>query len=287
MASERLIKRRIKSAGNIAKITKAMQMMAASKMKKAQNLALSGRPYAQKIAEMVSTFVAKIDADKHALLKINEKGKTLIVLISTNKGLCGGFNANLTRSIVKWFKEEDLKNFVFVTMGKRGENFLVRNQRTLIADFSDNLPYSKHIGSVTKYIVDGYIKGEFKEVYLVYNNFISALQQDPTNKKILPMSEFNLSGNEADKTKPLEFIVEPKIETILDSLLINYLENQVRDAIMESAASEHSARMIAMKNATDNALELMDLLTLEYNKARQEKITYEIAEIVPARLAVE
>src|SRR3990172_5686187 len=153
MASERLIKRRIKSAGNIAKITKAMQMMAASKMKK------------------------------------NEKGKTLIVLISTNKGLCGGFNANLTRSIVKWFKEEDLKNFVFVTMGKRGENFLVRHQRTLIADFSDNLPYSKHIGSVTKYIVDGYIKGEFKEVYLVYNNFISALQQDPTNKKILPMSE--------------------------------------------------------------------------------------------------
>jgi F-type H+-transporting ATPase subunit gamma len=209
------------------------------------------------------------------------------VVISTNKGLCGGFNTNLLRAITHWFTNDQMSQFVFVTMGKKAESFLVRHKNKLLADFSDSLPFSLHIGAVTKFIVDGYIKGEFKDVYLIYNNFISALKQDPIKKKILPISEFELSVTDQKKTQSLEFIVEPKVETIIDSLLINYLENQVRDAILESEASEHSARMIAMKNATDNAIELMDLLTLEYNKARQEKITYEIAEIVTARLAVE
>lgn len=290
MASEKIIKRRIKSAKNIAQITKAMQMVAASKMKKAQSLALSGRPYAEKIAEMVSTFVKKIDSNRHPLLQKNETGKTLIVLISTNKGLCGGLNSNLFRSFRKWFTDEQLKNCVCVTLGKKGENFLVRTGRDLVADFSSLKPFAQNIPALTTLITEGYLKKEFKDVYVVYNNFISALQQVPTKKKILPIVGFESIQTESqvqEKGEGIEFVIEPSIDSILDILLFHYLENQIRDAILEAEASEFSAQMIAMKNATDNASELINLLTLEYNKARQEKITFEIADMVTARLAVQ
>lgn len=290
MGSERLIKRRIKSAKNIAQITRAMQMVAAAKMKKAQSLALSGRPYAEKIAEMVSTFVSRIDKSKHPLLKDNNTGKTLIILISTNKGLCGGLNANLFRIFLKWFERSDLENSLFVTLGKKGEVFMVRNHFKLLADFSSQIPFSQHISSLTKFITDGFVKGEFKNVYLVFNNFISAITQEPTKKKILPISEYEIISKKEEINayeQHLDFLVEPSIDAILDSLLFHYIENQIRDAVLEAEASEHSARMFAMKNASDNAGELIDILTLEYNKARQEKITYEIADIVTARLAVE
>ena len=293
MANERLIKGRIKSAKNISQITKAMQMVAASKMKKAQSAAISGRPYAEKIAEMVSTFVKRIDESQHPLLKQNASGKTLIVLISTNKGLLGGLNTNLFRTFTNWFTNEELNNSTFVTLGKKGESFLVRSQRSLLADFSSTAPFTKNIAALTTLITEGFLKGEFKEVYLVYSNFISALRQEPMRKKILPIAQFSSAqkGTAAvdvsgESSEALEFLVEPSIEAILDTLLFHYLENQIRDAVLETEASEHSARMMAMKNATDNALELVDLLTLEYNKARQEKITSEIADLITAGMAV-
>lgn len=291
MASERIIKQRIKAAKNIAQITRAMQMVAASKMKKAQNLAISGRPYAEKIAEITKKLVTQIDVNKHPLLKKNITGKSLIVLISTNKGLCGGLNTNLFRHLIDLFPKEEAVKQVFVTLGKKGETFLVRIKMQLLADFSMQVPFSSNINALSKFITDGYIKGELKEVYLVYNNFISALRQDPVCKKLLPIQEFKLTSktentSEEDKEK-LEFLVEPAVDLMLDALILNYLENQVRDAILEAEASEQSARMVAMKNATENANEFTNLLTLEYNKARQEKITYEIADIVTARLAVE
>ncbi len=290
MASERLIKRRIKSAKNIAQITRAMQMVAASKMKKAQNLALSGRPYAQKIAEMVTQFVAKIDPEKRPLLRPNTSGKTLFVLISTNKGLCGGLNTNLFRHLHLWFTPDQLKNYSFVTLGKKGESYLVRQGNALQADFSNQASFSLSIPALTTLITEGYIKREYQEVYIAYNNFLSALKQEPTLKKILPISEFKLTKTADDaqvEKEKLEFLIEPSIDAMLDTLLFHYLENQIRDSILEAEASEHSARMIAMKNATDNAGEFIDILTLEYNKARQAKITYEISDMVTARLAVE
>lgn len=259
-------------------------------MKKAQVLAVSGRPYADKIAEMVSRFIVTINREKHPLLHINTKGDTLVILITTNKGLCGGLNTNLFRSALHWFPVEQLKGIKYVTIGKKGENHLVAGQYNLMADFSDKIPASSNISALTTLITDGFITGEFKEVYLVYNNFISALQQQPLRKKILPITEFlSRSDTEDQKTniKSSQYLVEPSIDSILDSLLFHYLENQIRDALLEAEASEHSARMFAMKNATDNANELIDILTLVYNKARQEKITYEIADIVTARLAVE
>lgn len=290
MANERLIKGRIKSAKNIAQITKAMQMVSAAKMRRAQAAAVAGRPYAQKIAEAVSEFVKKVDPTAHPLLRKNEVGKELFILISTNKGLLGGLNANLFRFLSKTFSSEQLQNAQFITLGKKGEGFLVRTKRNLVADFSVGQPFSQSIPAVTKIMVDGYVSGEYKNVYLIYSNFISALNQEPVYKKLLPIAEFesNIVHAEDSKTEaPSNFLIEPSIESILDTLLSHYLENQLRDGVLEAEASEHSARMVAMKNATDNALELSKLLTLEYNKARQEKITYGIADIITARLAVE
>lgn len=289
MASERVIKRRIGSANNIAKITRAMQMVAASKMKRAQQKAISGRPYAEKIAEMVSRFVGKIERARHPLLSINEQGKKLIVLISTNKGLCGGLNTNLFRSFLGWYPMEDLSKYVYITIGKKGESLLLSSKVDLIADFSSAASFSDSIPAVTTLITDGYIKGEYKEVDLIYNNFISALNQEPTKKRILPISEFlveSKSRQQEREEESYDYLVEPSIDSILDTLLFHYLENQVRDCIYEAEASEHSARMIAMKNASDNANEFIDILTLEFNKARQEKITSEISDIVTARLGV-
>lgn len=295
MSNERQIKRRIKSAKNISQITRAMQMVSASKMKRSQSIALAGRPYAEKIAEVVSSFVKRVDPNEHRLLQINDTGKTLIILISTNKGLLGGLNTNLFRTLMRYFTESQLSQAEFVTLGKKGEQFLVRTGRKLIADFSEGSSFSSRIPSLASFITDGYVKGDYKEVYVVYSNFISALKQEPTIKKLLPIAEFTTNTtvqevstiNEKPQSQEEDFLIEPSIGAILDQLLIHYLENQVRDAVFEAEASEHSARMIAMKNATDNALEFVSLLTLEYNKARQEKITYEIADMITARSAFE
>lgn len=284
MANIRIIKRRIKSAQNIAQITRAMEMVAASKMKKAQDQALLGKPYAEKIYQAVRELGSHIEKKFHPLLSIgNPEGKILIVLISTNKGLCGGLNTNLFRMVQK---EWMAKNIDFVSVGKKGESFIVRTGKNLIADFSQKSPFVENVPALAKTLVDGFIAGTYKEIYLVYNTFMTALKQIPTKKVILPLSAF-----EEVETKPeirfSEFVIEPNISDILENLLPHYLENQIRTAIFEAEASEHSARMIAMKNATDAALDFVDGLTLVYNKARQEKITYEIADIVTARIAVE
>ncbi len=288
MASIRLIRQRIRSAKNIAQITKAMEMVAASKMKKAQEKALAGKPYADKIREATLDLAQRIDIKLNPLLLPgNPDGKTVIIIISTNKGLCGGLNTNLFRLLYKEFGK--YKNIAYLTLGKKGQNFAVRIGRQLVADFSDKVPFVQNIPPVTKIIVDGFIAGLYKEVYISYSSFINALKQEPVFNKILPLILPTSSEDVNTKPSPsfTEFLVEPSPREVLESLLPHYIENQIRAAILEEEASEHSARMIAMKNATDAALDLMDSLTLLYNKARQEKITFEIADMVTARLAVE
>lgn len=285
MANIRLIKRRIKSADNIAQITRAMEMVAASKMKKAQDQANLGKPYAEKIYQAVRELGTHIEKKFHPLLSPgNLKGKLLVIVITTNKGLCGGLNTNLFRSINNWWRQE--KEIEFISVGKKGQSFLVRQGKKLIADFSQVTPFWENVPAITKVLVDGFISGQYREIHLAYNTFLTALKQIPTKKEILPISEF-IKGNETEGTKFSEFVIEPNINDVLANLLPHYLENQVRSAIYEAEASEHSARMIAMKNATDAALDFMNELTLLYNKARQEKITYEIADMVTARMAVE
>ena len=285
MANIRLIKRRIKSAQNIAQITKAMEMVAASKMKKAQDQAILGKPYAEKIYQAVRELGMHAVKKLYPLLSLgNPEGRILVILISTNKGLCGGLNTNLFRMVQSLWGEE--RNIDFISIGKKGENFIIRSDKKLIADFSQKIPFVDSVPAVTEILVSGFVAGNYKEIYLAYNTFITALKQMPTKKMILPLTAF-----EEIEVKPeiqfSEFLIEPNVDDVLENLLPHYLENQIRTAIYETEACEHSARMIAMKNATDAALDFMGELTLMFNRARQEKITYEIADMVTARMAVE
>ena len=284
MASDRIIKRRIKSAKNISQITKAMQMVAASKMRRAVDSTVKGKPYADKIYTMVHEFAAQIDETHHELLRKNTSSKELVVLIATNKGLCGGLNNALFRKMVTWFTNSPID---IVLLGKKGRSFTIRTGSTLIADFSESGLFISSVAAVTQLIVQHYLSGTYGSIWLVFNQFISPLVQIPVRKCILPIVEFETGEKQLSKESYHEMLIEPSIEQILDELLFHYLENQVRAAILEAEASEHSARMIAMKNATENAAELTEVLTLEYNKARQQKITFEIADMVTARLAVE
>ncbi len=284
MANIRLIKRRIRSAKNISQITKAMELVAASKMKKAQAAALSGKLYAEKIYEMVVRLARKVDRASHPLLQSPKlmSGKRIVILISSNKGLCGGLNTNLFRFLLKEYGY--LKNIMFVTLGKKGAMFLTITKHTIKADYSDTLPFITTVPALTELIVKEYVEGRVDGVDLVYNEFVSALKQTPRKKTIVPLSIEHVPGQGDVES---EFLIEPDATQVFDALIPHYLENQIRDAVLQADASEHSARMVAMRNATDNALTFIAELTLQYNKARQEKITYEISDIVTARIALE
>lgn len=285
MAKIRLIKRRIKAAKNISQITKAMEMVAASKMKRSQERALRGKPYAEKIKEAIAALLFKttIKKEEFPILRENRgAGKDLVILISTNKGLCGGLNTNLFKAVNSWFPD----NFPtdFVNFGNKGKNFLVRTGRNLIADFSGG-NFQENIGALLDLVVNAYSQErKYGHVYLIYNNFVSILSQIPVKEVLLPLGEI-LPAEKPNEEK-LDFLIEPDIKTLLNSLLPHYLEIILRKAFNEAEASEQSARMLAMKAATDNALNLMTELTLEYNKERQQLITYEIADIITAKEAI-
>jgi len=286
MASIRILRRRIKSAKNIAQITKAMEMVAASKMKKAQMQAISGKKYAQKIYDMVMELAPASSGVVHPLLTRPKKmvGKRLVIVISSNKGLCGGLNSNLFRFFLKTY--DKTVSIDCVSLGKKGSDFLVRIGNTLIADFSETTPFTQHVPAIVDLLVKEYLAGKYDGVDIVFNEFQSALVQIPKKKTILPLTIDSVESKEIVlHTK--EFVIEPDVHAVFDALLPHYIENQVRDAVLQGEASEHSARMVAMRNATDNALSVIDGLTLLYNKERQAKITFEIADLVTARLAVE
>jgi F-type H+-transporting ATPase subunit gamma len=284
MANIRLIKGRIKSAKNIAQITKAMELVAASKMKKAQAQALSGKLYAQKIYEMVLTLASRTSAAKHPLLTKPAvlSGRRLVVLLSSNKGLCGGLNTNLFRFYYQQYPHTP--SIEVVTVGKKGASFCAHTNNTLKADFSQTSSFVSIVPALTELITDEYTKGRVDGVDMVFSEFINVIKQVPKKKTILPLTIDSLSTPSTDT--PLEFLIEPNVDEVFESLLPHYLENQIRDAVLQAEASEHSARMIAMRNATDNALSLMDELTLVYNKARQEKITYDITDLITATMAI-
>lgn len=285
MASIRLLRGRIRSAKNIAQITKAMELVSASKMKKAQALAVAGKLYAQKIYDMVMELAAKADAKHHKLLTRPEKltGKRLVIVISTNKGLCGGLNTNLFRFLLSAYPA--VSQHDYMSIGKKGSDVLIRLGSTLIADFSNTSVWVNAVAPIIELAIDAYLKGSYDGVDLVYNEFQSALRQTPRKKTILPLT-IEMTG-ESEQNRLIEFLIEPSVQEVFNSLLPHYIENQVRDAILQAQASEHSARMIAMRNASDNAMSFISDLTLMYNKVRQEKITYEISDMVTARLAVE
>lgn len=285
MANIRQIKRRIKTAKNISQITKALELVSAAKMKKAQAAALAGKLYAQKIYEMVMRLASKSTLTDHPFLHIPKPtGRRLLIIISSNKGLCGGLNTVLFRFILTTY--HTLSSVDVVTVGSKGSDFVSRLGHKVIADFSQTTPREQIVPALIQFVSEKFIKGLYDGVDIVSNEFLSISRQLPRKKTLLPLT---LSGVDTTKgqTDTKEFLIEPSVKDVFDALLPHYLENQVRDALLQADASEHSARMLAMHNATENAKSLSHELTLVYNRARQEKITYEITDMVTARLAVE
>ena len=286
MASIRLLRGRIRSVKNIAQITKAMEMVAASKMKKAQAQALSGKLYAQKIYDMVMELGERSDASLHPLLAKPSTilGKRLVILISSNKGLCGSLNTNLMRFFLDTYPAIPANEYI--SIGKKGADIIIRMGGSLNADFSESKSFIEMVPVLADLAVNGFLAQIYDGVDIVFNEFYSALRQAPVKKTILPLS-LDMGAAQPEKKEDTTFLIEPTVREVFDQLLPHYIENQIRDAILQSEASEHSARMIAMRNATDSAQSRIEELTLLYNKARQEKITYEISDMITARMTVE
>lgn len=291
MASTRDIRRRIRSVKNTAQITKAMQMVAASKMRKAQQAALAGRPYASLMNEVLGHVVFHAGDFSHPLTEKREVRKRCVILVSTDKGLCGALNSNLMREAVKFDREQT----IFVTAGRKGAQFIARTRRHLGAEFTyKDAPLFGEARAICRFARDLFVKEEVDEVSILFTNFISTLNQRPEVFRLLPVSEIKgvVAGVHGHATSQelmegsSEFLFEPSADEVLGALLPHYLNFQVYQILLEAKASEHSARMVAMKNATDNANQLIKDLTLEYNKLRQANITNELLEISSAAMAV-
>lgn len=291
MPSTRDIRRRIKSVKSTAQITKAMQMVASSKMRKAQQAALAGRPYAKLLNRVLAEVVHHAGDYVHPLMQPREVRKTAVILVTTDKGLCGAMNSNLLREAVKLNPETT----VFIAAGRKGSQFIARTRRQLAAEFSyKDTPQFSEARAISKFACDLYLKGEVDRVDVLYTNFINTLVQRPDLKTLIPVGDVipvqtDIAGDgatEAVERAGVEFLFEPSAERVFEALLPHYLNFIVFQFLLEAKASEHSARMVAMKNATDNAKQLIKTLTLQYNKMRQASITNELLEISSATMAL-
>jgi F-type H+-transporting ATPase subunit gamma len=270
------IKRRIRSVKNTQQITKAMKMVAAAKLRKAQERVVQARPYKQKLQEVLGRLAqASADLD-HPLLVVREPKKVAYVVVTADRGLCGGYNANIIRRAAAEIAAKEAQ-VEMIAIGKKGRDFFKRKQQVIVREFINQGEDISMVQSreIARYLMDIYEKGEYDEVYLVYTEFITAMRQKPVVTKLLPLEQPEEA--EADET---DYLFEPKAEEVLAILLPRYVENQVYQVLLEAKASEHGARMTAMGSATDNAAEMIAKLTLSYNRARQAAITREISEIV-------
>ncbi len=281
MANLRDIRRRIKSIKNTAQITKAMQMVAASRMRRAQQSAVAGRPYSMLLDEIAAHLHAAGSDFTHPLIQERPIKKTCALVVTTDKGLCGALNTNLLREIVK--DDPDGKK-VYVTVGRKGRQFLARLGRTLLADFEikDNFSFrdSKRIST---FLIERYLKHEFDAVEIYYTRFINTINQKPERVELVPIGAHKLKFKDNAEVGVGDYLFEPAAGQLLGKLLPFYVHFETYQTLLDAKASEHSARMVAMKNATDNAKELVTDLTLEYNKARQANITKELLEIATAQ----
>ncbi len=285
MANTQDIRRRIKSIRNTAQITKAMQMVAASKMRRAQAHALAGRPYATLMNEVLVSLQSRTDAKLHPLLQVREVKKELVIVVSTDKGLAGALNTNLLREAARF----DSAKTGYIVAGRKARQFLARTKRELMADFElKDSPSFVETKAIAQFATEKFLAGEVDKVSVLYTHFVNTINQRPTVQTLLPISPFDLpQGGAAAKTDPLlGYVFEPAPERVLDAMLPYYLQYQIYQMILDARASEHSARMVAMKNATDNAKQFIKDLTLEYNKMRQASITTELLEISTAQMAL-
>jgi F-type H+-transporting ATPase subunit gamma len=283
MANLRDIRRRIKSVKNTAQITKAMQMVAASRMRRAQIQALAGRPYAQLLDEIAANLSAGQIDFTHPLLVQRPIKKIGVLVVTTDKGLCGALNTNLLRDVI----HNDAPNKVYVTVGRKGRQTLSRLHKELLADFEikDNFTY-RESKRVSSFLLEKYMAEEIDAIEVYYSHFINTISQKPTMVKLAPITREEIEIKESGQRSSDDYIFEPSAEALLNDLLPFFVHQQIYQFLLDARASEHSARMVAMKNATDNAKQLVKDLTLEYNKARQAGITREILEIATAQMAL-
>lgn len=293
MASTKEIKNRIKSIKNTKKITKAMELVAASKMRRAVATTLASRSYAGYSWDLLTSLSGKLDEVKHVFFDGHKEGKTLIVLITSNGSLCGGYNAQAIKKALQILKQDTTKEIDFISIGKKGDNAMRKIGQNIIAAFTD-LPVNisiNNVNPISALILNEYKKGTYKEVFVVYTDFISALTQKPNVRNLLPISRQELKDlveiekenlvkeNPQAVTNEIPYLIEGDANKLIEMLAEKLIRMQVYQMLLESGASEQSARMVAMKNASEAAGEMIDNLTLVFNKARQAGITQEISEI--------
>jgi F-type H+-transporting ATPase subunit gamma len=274
------IRRRIRSVKNTQQITKAMKMVSAAKLRRAQEAMFAARPYARKMMEVLNSLAARARPDAHPLLQVHGDEKGLLVVVTADKGLCGGFNANITRAAARFLEERDRpgRTMELDLVGRKGRDFFRRRRYRIRAEHigvfqSLQFPVAQRIARA---LIDGYVKGETDRIYIIYNEFKTVIQQRVVVEQLLPIGKM-----EFDPREPaLDYLYEPSPARIFDEVLPKHVEIQVWRAMLESAAAEHGARMAAMDAATNNAGDMIDSLTLYMNKVRQAAITKEIIEVV-------
>ena len=292
MPSMKEIRGKIKSVQNTSKITKAMEMVAASKMRKAQERMRMARPYADKVRNIAAHMSAANSEYQHPFLTPRDEVKNVgMILVTTDKGLCGGLNTNILRLMTNQMKEwTDADIGVQMTaIGNKGLGFLNRIRANIVSESTHigDVPRMDELIGAVKVQIDAYIAGEVDEVFLAYSQFVNTMKQEPIIMQLLPLPQTTLSQSDEEKQAYYwDYIYEPSADTVVDDLLIRYLEALVYQAVAENIASEQSARMVAMKAASDNAKNVIGELQLIYNKSRQAAITKELSEIVGGAAAV-
>jgi F-type H+-transporting ATPase subunit gamma len=289
MAGSKEIRTKIKSVQNTRKITKAMEMVAASKMRKAQERMRAARPYADRIRNIAAHLSQANPEYKHPFLTKRDSLKAVgIVVVTTDKGLCGGLNTNVLRSVTNKYREwQDAKVTISATaIGNKGFGFLNRVGAKVVSHVTQlgDTPHLERLIGAVKVQLDAFAKGEVDAVFLAYTRFVNTMKQETIVEQLLPLTADKLGTSSRDYA--WDYIYEPDAQAVLDDLLLRYVESLIYQAVAENMASEHSARMVAMKSASDNAKEVIADLQLTYNKARQAAITKELSEIVGGAAAV-
>jgi F-type H+-transporting ATPase subunit gamma len=280
MASLKSIKKRIVSVKNTRQITKAMKMVSAAKLRRAQENVVAARPYAKKLGEVLQSLAANLEGDLHPLLEKRDAKKLLLVVLTSDRGLCGGFNTNLCKAADRYIKEKksSFEQITVMTIGRKGYEFL-KNRYTVNKNFPNVLakPNYQAAAMMAQEIIDGFVAEEYDQVELLYNSFRTVMTQDITFEQMLPVTQ--VESGDSEET-PVEFIYEPSVSELLAEILPKNIEVQIFKAMLETVAGEHGARMTAMDSASKNASEMIGKLTLQYNRARQAAITTELMEII-------
>jgi F-type H+-transporting ATPase subunit gamma len=273
------IRRRIRSVKNTQQLTKAMKTVSAAKLRRAQERVMSARPYAEQLRRVLANLAVRVENISHPLLEIRPEDRTLVIVVTADRGLCGAFNSNLVRATQHFLRDHKAGTTTLFPVGRKGRDFFRRREVPITGDyvnFFNKLDYG-HGKDIAKTISELYAEAKVDAVYIIYNEFKSAIQQRVAIEKLLPLGSADL---DVSSSAPLEYIFEQPPQQVFDRLLPRYVEIQIYRALLESAAAEHGARMAAMDTASRNAGEMIESLTLNMNRVRQAAITREIIEVV-------